>query len=64
MAEFQATGRRRGGIGARVKKQPGKDLLVMGSGELFADLDAKWPGRRVPADDSPAGAGTGPPIVQ
>ena len=49
---------------ARLKEQPGKDIVVLGSGELVRSLMPARPRRRVRAADPPAGAGLGPSSVR
>ena len=49
---------------AALKEQQGKDIVVLGSGELVRSLMRARPDRRVPADDPPARARSGPAAVR
>ena len=48
---------------ARLKKQAGKDILVMGSGELVEIAHAAQPRRHLQAADSSSGSGIGSPAL-
>jgi dihydrofolate reductase len=48
----------------RLKEQPGKDLVVLGSGELVQTLARNQPRGRVRAPDPPAATGIGTPSVR